>query len=53
MFWCRTETKLPKKIKAKLAQFVNVPAENVIESIGCENDLGSARNYKTKFDEGF
>ena len=30
---CRTEHKITKDIKAKLAQFCNVPTENVIESI--------------------
>ena len=33
---CRTEHKITKEIKAKLAQFCNVPAENVIESIDVE-----------------
>ena len=37
MFWCAEQSiKLPKEIKAKLAQFCNVPAENVIESIDVE-----------------
>ncbi len=30
---CRTEHKIPKELKAKLAQFCNVDLENVIESI--------------------
>lgn len=30
---CRTEHKITKEIKAKLAQFCNVPTDNVIESI--------------------
>ena len=33
---CRTEHKITKEIKTKLAQFCNVPAENVIESIDVE-----------------
>lgn len=49
---CRTEHKINKDIKAKLAQFCNVPAENVIESI----DLPTIYEVplylqKQKFDE--
>lgn len=33
---CRTEHKIPRELKAKLAQFCNVDLENVIESIDME-----------------
>ncbi|MBF1149283.1 MAG: CTP synthase, partial [Cloacibacterium normanense] len=49
---CRTEHKITKEIKAKLAQFCNVPAENVIESIDVETIYQVPLELqKQKFDE--
>lgn len=49
---CRTEHKITKDIKAKLAQFCNVPAENVIESIDVETIYQVPLELqKQKFDE--
>ena len=49
---CRSEHKIPKDVKSKLAQFCNVPFENVIESMDAGNHLsGSFRIAKQKFDE--
>ena len=49
---CRTEHKITKEIKSKLAQFCNVPAENVIESMDVRNIYQVPLELqKQKFDE--
>lgn len=49
---CRSEHKIPKDVKSKLAQFCNVPFENVIESMDVETIYQVPLELqKQKFDE--
>ncbi len=49
---CRSEHKIPKEVKSKLAQFCNVPFDNVIESMDVETIYQVPLELqKQKFDE--
>lgn len=49
---CRTEHKIPKEQRAKLAQFCNVPLENVIECMDADTIYEVPMDlHKQKFDE--
>lgn len=49
---CRTEHKIPKEQRAKLAQFCNVPSENVIECMDADTIYQVPLDLqKQKFDE--
>lgn len=49
---CRSEHRIPKGVKSKLAQFCNVPFDNVIESMDVETIYQVPLELqKQKFDE--
>ncbi|MDY3318990.1 CTP synthase [Riemerella anatipestifer] len=49
---CRSEHKIPKDVRAKLAQFCNVPSDNVIECMDAETIYQVPMELqKQKFDE--